>query len=406
MRRQRRSRLRVAHLTTADISLALLLGTELQLGVDAGFEVFGISASGPYVDDLPEGVAHLAVPSLTRSWDVRKDGRAALELARVLRDLRPDVLHTHNPKTGVLGRLLGRAARVPVVVNTCHGLWAGPNDRLVKKGFVYGLEALASFASDAELYQNDVDRKTMSWVVPRARAQTVGNGIDLSRFRFDAQAGRRFRSELSVEPHTMLVGGVGRRVTEKGIVEFAEAAERIGGDAEVVWIGPDDDAKSDRISESFKALRFVEEQRDMVAVYSALDVFVLPSHREGFSRSAMEAAACGCPMVLSDIRGCREIGTPEEHLLLVPVRRPDLLADAIQRLADDPDLRDRLGAAARDRAVRAFDQRAIAAASLKTYRQVAMRKGLEWASAAPTIQTDVPWTRLPPDGSVDPSYET
>ena len=121
----------------------------------------------------------------------------------------------------------------------------------------------------------------------------------------------------------------------------------------------------------------------MVAVYSALDVFVLPSHREGFSRSAMEAAACGCALVLTDIRGCREIGTDGEHLLLVPPRDPEALAAAICRLVDDTGLRDRLGRAAVERARRAFDQRAVAAMSIETYRRVALRKGLPWAVDAP-----------------------
>lgn len=380
-------RLRLAHLTTSDISLALLLATELQVDVEAGYETFGISAAGLYVDRLPEGVTHVPVPSLSRSWDLSRDGRAARELLAVLRDLRLDVLHTHNPKTGVLGRILGRAARIPVVVNTCHGLWVRPEDGLGRKGFVYGAETLAGWASDAELYQNDLDRQVLSSVIPSGRAWTVGNGIDLTRFRRDPEAGARLRADLGIARDALVVGGVGRRVAEKGIEELAAAARRIDGEAEVIWVGPADDAKTDQITGDLDGVHFVDEQRDMVAVYSALDVFVLPSHREGFSRSAMEAAACGCAMVLTDIRGCREIGTDGEHLLLVPPRDPAALAEALDRLIGDPDLRQRLGAAATDRARQAFDQRAVAAMSLETYRRIALRKGFPWASDAPRAPT-------------------
>jgi glycosyltransferase involved in cell wall biosynthesis len=376
-------RLRLAHLTTSDISHALLLATELEVDVEAGYETFALSAAGPYVDRLPEGVTHVPVPSLTRAWDLGRDRRAAGELLSVLRDLRLDVLHTHNPKSGVMGRLLGRAARVPVVVNTCHGLWVRPEDGLGRKGLVLGTEALAGLASDAELYQNDLDRQALSRVVPPSRAWTVGNGIDLARFHRDADAGARLRTSLGIGSDALVVGGVGRRVAEKGIVELAEAARRLDRDVEVVWVGPADDTKADRITADLAGLRFVEEQRDMVAVYSALDVFVLPSHREGFSRSAMEAAACGCAMVLTDIRGCREIGIDGEHLLLVPPRDPAALAAAIGRLVDDAGLRDRLSRAAVERARHAFDQRAVAAMSIETYRRVALRKGLPWAVDAP-----------------------
>ena len=83
----------------------------------------------------------------------------------------------------------------------------------------------------------------------------------------------------------------------------------------------------------------------MPALYSALDVFVLPSHREGFSRSAMEAAACGLPLVLTDIRGCREVGPGRRRGVLVPPRDADALTEAVERLLADRGLREGLGAA-------------------------------------------------------------
>ena len=152
--------LRVAHLTTVDMSLALLLGTELAVDVEAGHRVFGISAPGPYVDRVEAlGVTHVPVRSLTRSWAPASDLAAFRQLVRTLRSLDLDVLHTHNPKTGVMGRVAGRLTGVPVVVNTCHGLWAGPEDTLAKRAFVYGLEALAARFSDFELFQNAEDRE-------------------------------------------------------------------------------------------------------------------------------------------------------------------------------------------------------------------------------------------------------
>lgn len=373
------SRKRIAHLTTVDMSLALLLSTELAVDVEHGHEVFGISAPGEWVPQLERlGVRHVPIPSLTRSWDLRRDVEAVRELVAVLRELRLDVLHTHNPKTGVLGRLLGRAAGVPVVVNTCHGLWVRPGDSLAKKTLVYGAETLAAWASHAELYQNDEDRRTMSRWVPRQRQRVVGNGVDLDRFRADPRARRRVRRELGVEADEILVGGVGRLVEEKGILEYSEAAARLAGKARFVWAGPGDDAKSDALRPRGDVVQFLGPWSDMPALYSALDVFVLPSHREGFSRSGMEAAACGVASVLTDIRGCREVGRQEVSLLLVPPRDPHALAAAIERLLEDDVLRDRLGRAARRRAAEAFDQRRVAQASLETYAAVAARRGLAW----------------------------
>ena len=373
--------LRIAHLTTVDMSLALLLGTELQVDVESGFEVFGLSAPGPYVAGVEElGVRHVPLYALTRSWDPRRDAAAARELLAALRALRLDVLHTHNPKTGVLGRILGRAVGVPVVVNTCHGLWLRPGDPLPRKAFVLGSEGFAGLFSHAELYQNAADREAMQWAVPVYRSRVVGNGVDLDRFRPDPAAGSRIRAELGVGPDELLVGGVGRMVAEKGIAEFAESARALAGKARFVWVGPPDPSKPDGLTELDGSVLSLGERSDMVAVYSALDVFVLPSHREGFSRSAMEAAACGRPMVLSDIRGCREIGADGAELLLVPPHDPAALTAAVDRLLVDPDQRSRLGQAAAARARQHFDQRLVAGVSIATYAAVARRRRLGWTS--------------------------
>ena len=175
-------------------------------------------------------------------------------------------------------------------------------------------------------------------------------------------------------------------VAEKGIREFLATADRLTaahGDAVAfVWVGPDDPDKPDAWAAAGTGVRFLGERSDMPAVYSALDVFVLPSYREGFSRSAMEAAACRTAMVLSDIRGCREVGVDGTHLLLSPAGDADALTDRVGRLVDDADLRARLARAAEQRAHAEFDQRRIAARSLTTYADVARRRGLGWTEVS------------------------
>ena len=374
--------LRIGHLTTVDMSLALLLRVELEEALAAGHEVVGLSAPGPYVEQVQRfGVRHVPLTGLTRSWSPRSDARAAAQLYRVLRELDLDVLHTHNPKTGVLGRVLGRLARVPVVVNTCHGLWLKPGDPFQRRLAVVGVEAVASAFSHAELYQNAEDRQTMSRWVPHRRARLVGNGTDLALYRPDPVARAEVRAELGVKDDEVLVGGVGRRVAEKGLPEYGEAARALSDAARFVWVGPADDGRPDALSDDEAGVEFVGLRSDMHRVYAALDVFVLPSHREGFSRSGMEAAATGLPMVLSDIRGCREIAVDGEHGLLVPPADPAALTAAVRRLVDDPALRARLGAAARDKALREFDQREVARVSRQTYAAVARRRRLGWGAA-------------------------
>src|SRR5580692_1749654 len=120
---------RLVHVTTVDMSLVLLLGPQLRAFAEAGMEVIGVSAPGPFVPRLESwGIRHVPLRHATRSAALGKDLLALVELWRLFRRLQPDIVHTHNPKPGVYGRLAARVAGVPVVVNTVHGLYATPTD--------------------------------------------------------------------------------------------------------------------------------------------------------------------------------------------------------------------------------------------------------------------------------------
>src|SRR5262245_27158229 len=209
----------VAHLTTVDLSLRFLLMAQLRGARDVGYDVVGISAPGPWVAELEaEGIRHIPLRSSTRAADPLADARAARELWGVLRRERPTVLHTHNPKPGLYGRVLGRLARVPVVVNTVHGLYATDDDPWAKRATVYGLEAFASRFSDAELVQNPEDLALLRRLHLAGHTRLLGNGVDLRRFdpsRWSSADRARRRSELRVDDDSIVVGIVARLVAEK-----------------------------------------------------------------------------------------------------------------------------------------------------------------------------------------------
>lgn len=380
--------MKVAHLTTVDLSLRYLLFPQLTAVVDAGGEVLGISAPGSFVDELEAaGIRHVPIRSSTRGVDPAADLRAAMQLWRVLREERPDILHTHNPKPGLYGRVLGRVAGVPLVVNTVHGLYATPDDRFVKRIFVYFLEAFASRFSDAELVQSreDLDLMARLRIAPRDRLRHLGNGVDLQRFdpdRFGVDHRREVRSDLGVRDDEIVVGMVGRLVSEKGYGELFEAAGKLPHHYRIICIGPDDPAKSDALSEfSLDQARaagvlFLGMRTDIDRLYAAMDIFVLPSHREGFPRAAMEAAAMGVPVIASDIRGCREVVEHGENGLLVPARDVDALVTAIRYLGGDEPRRRAMSQAARKRALSLFDEQRVVDIVMETYRRLSRSRGL------------------------------
>jgi glycosyltransferase involved in cell wall biosynthesis len=379
----------LVHVTTSDISLALLLGPQLSAFAAAGYEVVGVSAAGSYVADLERaGIRHSALRHATRSVSALDDVRAAVELYQLLRLLRPDIVHTHTPKPGIYGRLGGRAARVPVVVNTVHGLYATAEDSWARRAAVYGLERLAATCSDAELVQNEEDLSTLARLrVPAARLHLLGNGIDLERFAPGpkARAARlRIRAELGVDDATVVVGAVGRLVWEKGYGELFAAAEQLRRrcpQVTVVVAGPSEPEKADGIGPAALAaaeesgVRFLGHRSDVEDLYAACDIYVLASYREGFPRSAMEAAAMGLPVVATDIRGCRQVVEDGSTGLLVPPRNAAALTEAVARLAGDRDLRTAMGNEAVVKAQRDFDQRKVIATTLAVYEGLLERKG-------------------------------
>lgn len=383
--------LKIAHLTTVDMSLRFLVLPQLTEVIERGGEAVGISAPGPWISDLEAaGVRHVPLKSSTRGADLLSDFRAMLELWRALRREKPDILHTHNPKPGIYGRILGRLAGVPIVVNTVHGFYATPDDQWRSRAVVYGLEWVASRFSDVELYQNieDLHLANRLHITPRDRSFFLGNGVDLERFDPDRIASadiQAIRSELGVSEDHVLIVAVGRLVEEKGYPELFKAMGQLDDKYVLAVAGPEDPSKGDSVtaqlisSASRDGVRFLGMRDDVDSLYGAADIFVLPSHREGFPRAAMEAAAMGLPLVLTDIRGCRQVVDDGVNGFLVSVRDPRDLAEAMASLGSDAALRKKMGEASRDKARSEFDERRVVSRVMWAYRRASEIRGIDWA---------------------------
>lgn len=381
---------RVAHVATIDLTVHALLLPQLRALRDAGYEVTAVSAPGPFVPLVKaEGIRHVPWPHATRAWDPRSDLLALRELTAILRRHRFHILHTHNAKPGVMGRIAGRLVGIPCVANTVHGFDATPDDPIAKRVAFMGAERLAAMFSDVELYQSraDLQRAVRTALVPPSKAVFLGNGTDLSRFdpdRVGSGAGASLRKEAGIEGDAVVVGMIGRLVGEKGYRELFRAARIVREQCPAVRfvvVGDRDPAKADGISEAEIAeasgdVLFLGWRDDIPSILAMTDIFVLPSWREGVPRSAIEAAAMGRPMILSDIPGCRQVVTDGVEGILVPVRDPDALASAILRLAGDSNLRARMGAAARATACERFDERTVVATILRQYERVLARRGV------------------------------
>jgi glycosyltransferase involved in cell wall biosynthesis len=316
-----------------------------------------------------------------------QDVRAVAELVRVLRANRPEIVHAHTPKGGLLGMISAWIARTPVRIYHMRGLpymtATGRRRHLLKL-----TERLSCrLASRVFCVSHSLrDVAIRDGICPEDRIVVFGggsgNGVDaVSRFdpaRFDPEHAPSFRRRYGIGPEALVIGYVGRVVKDKGIHELATAWLRLRDrlpTAELVLAGtiePQDpvDPAVLRALEGDERVHLIGSVKDTSELYPALDLVVLPSYREGLPNVPLEAAAMEIPVVATEVPGCVDAVRNGATGTLIPARDAASLQYAIERYLDNPGLRHAHGRAGRQRVLREFRQEAIWEAMYREYRQL------------------------------------
>ena len=305
-----------------------------------------------------EGCDVRIVDDLCPELDPGSDARALRELSRIVREFRPDVLHTHTAKAGFLGRSAARLTRRrPVVVHTYHGHvlegYFGPAKNMLYRS----LERSLAFTSDALIgvSQATVDDLVRLRVAPAERFHVVPIGLDLSRFDDpDREAVAQFRAANGAAPDELLVGYVGRLVPIKRVDVLLRAFARAQGavpGARLSIVG-DGECRGDleRLAAALEIadrVRFHGYVSDVTAATTAADVAALSSDNEGTPVSLIEAGAAARPSAATAVGGVSDV-VPDGGGLLVPRGDADGLGDALIRLLRDEPGRATMGKRARE----------------------------------------------------------
>ena len=384
--------IRVAHVTTADIGMHYLLLNQLCSIQKTGYEVIGISSPGPEIPFIEAaGIPHIPVEMTRNPFTPFRDLKALWQLYRIFRRERFTIVHTHNPKPGFLGQIAAKMASVPIIVNTLHGFYFHDHMHPALRRFYVTLEKIAARCSDVILSQNreDIDTAICEGICSPEKIKHLGNGIDVQRFNpatLSPQDIAHKRAEVDLPAEAPVVGFVGRLVREKGLLEFFAAARLVREQVPQVSfliIGPEDSYKADALTPDTAhdygvadICHFLGMRQDMPELYALMDVFVLPSHREGFPRTPMEASAMKVPCVVTNIRGCREVVEHDRNGLLVPLGDVQGLADAIVELLTDQEKARRMGEEGRRLALERFDERLVFEKVKAEYARLLREKGL------------------------------
>jgi len=381
----------LVHIINAPFSLHFVAG---QVGFmsERRFAIAVITSPGEHLDAFGkrEGVAVYGLEMPRRITPFR-DLLTLWRLQRYLRRVRPGIVHAHTPKGGLLGMIGAWLARVPVRIYHIRGLpfvTATGAQRLLLRTTEYIACALAD---QVLCVSRSVRHVAVSeGICPPRKVKVLlggsGNGVD-SALKFDPASwpeGRAMvRERYGIPTTAVVIGFVGRLVRDKGIVQLIEAWSVLREEfshVHLLIIGdfePRDPvpACTQAALRSDRRIHMVGWERNTPPFYAAMDLFVLPSHREGLSNVLLEASSMALPCVATRIPGCIDVVDDGVTGTLVSAGDAQSLAEAIRAYVSNPDMRHRHGRAGRDKVQREFRREAIWQAVYDEYLRLLGEKG-------------------------------
>jgi glycosyltransferase involved in cell wall biosynthesis len=331
---------------------------------------------GPLADRAREaGMRVLIEPSLVSPIAPRSDATALGRLTATCRRESFDVVHTHSAKAGALGRVAARRAGVPVVVHTYHGFPFHDFQDPVRHAAYVAIERRLARITDhvlaigtgiaAEALRRGLARPTtLHTVSPVVESETIPR---------DARSRAVARALLGLPDDVPVVGTVARADFQKAPEHLLAALSQMQRtDAVVAWVGggPLLEQTAKRAAQLGLGHRFLMlgERSDVAQVLPAFDLFALSSRYEGLPCAIVEAMRCGVPVVATSVNSVPDLVVPGRSGVLVPPGRPDLMAEALDGLLDDPALAGRLGDAGRELAGASYDAEGLAQVLDDVYR--------------------------------------
>lgn len=347
------------------------------------YEVVALSSPGEALDEIRERekVRTIAV-AMQRHISPVNDLRSLWKLIRVFRKEKPDMVHSMTPKAGLLCMMAAWVCRVPVRIHTFTGL-VFPTSTGLKRKILMATDWLTCACAthvipEGEGVKNDLVTNRITRKPLRVLGYGNVRGIDLNRF--DPENPEVIKAADEIRNQNVLTFiFIGRLVGDKGITELVKAFCRLNKelpDTRLLLVGreepqldPLDSSTLKEISDN-PAIEAVGQKGDVRPWLLASDIFVLPSHREGFPNVVIEAGAMGLPSIVTDINGSREIIHNGENGLIVPVKNANALYEAMKHLAETPEEIRTMAANARPMIASRFEQSFVRQCLKDYYKEI------------------------------------
>lgn len=319
---------------------------------------------GPEGELLGQGrggeVPLAVIPTLCRAIHPWRDWQSYRAIVRVLSEFKPDVVHTHSAKAGILGRLAAWKLRVPAIVHTVHGAPFHPYQGRLSRTFYRWCETYAASRCHhlISVANAMTDLLVEACVAPREKFTTIYSGMDVEPFLAADEHRAEVRARFGFTDEHVVVGKIARLFNLKGHEYVVAAASRVvAACPQVRFLFVGDGILRQPLEKQIAAAGLTDHFRfaglvppsEVPALLGAMDLLVHTSLREGLARTLPQALIAGKPVISYDVDGAREVVIPGETGFLLPPQSIDPLAAAIIELAHDADLRRRLGGQGRGR---------------------------------------------------------
>jgi len=371
----RKSRIKICFVSSADMTLKFLLLPNLKFLQNRGYELSAVCSPGKWVKDIEREGIKVKTIKIKRKISPLSDLITVFGLYFYFKKEKFNIVHTFTPKAGLLGQVAAKMAGVPIICNTVFGFYFHEGTHFLQRRFFVFFEKIAAKFSDLIFSINKEDIKTAAKekICSKQKIKYCGIGVNVDRFnpeRFSADFIEEKKKILGINPANIVLGIVARLVKEKGYLDLFDAFDIIVKkfpNVTLLIVGINEPEKKDSVQiediiKNYgleKKVLFLGERVDVDEIYPLMDIFVLPSHREGLSVSLLEAQATEKPVVATDIRGCREAVDRGRTGILVSVKNPDELANAIIYLLSNPKIAKEMGKNGRMKVKREFDERII-----------------------------------------------
>lgn len=345
--------MKIVQIAAIEMTHIKLLKALNESSVAQGFEVHCVSTFGTQQKEVENQGVYYHNIKIDRKINPVNNFKSILQMVKLFKKIKPDLVHVHTPVAAVLGRIAAKIAGVPTIIYTAHGFYFHEGMSLRKYQFYFNVEKLIGryftdyiFTQSEEDYHTAVQYKFLK-ASKKDNYLHISNGIDMDRqFNIeliDPGKTKQLKQKLNIKSNDIVVSFIGRLVKEKGILDLLESYDKlVSENVKFIIIG--DLPESERDNETVKLISKYRKEENIIFTgqvtnineYLAIsDIYCLPSYREGMPRSIIEAMCMKNAVIATDIRGSREEVINNETGYLVPLQASMYIANKIDELVND-----------------------------------------------------------------------